>query len=218
MVAYKKRGSRRQRGGNLGNTYAFGAPITPGAPIGNTAEVIPQSSCMAAQRFGMVNFPTTGLGLPGMGGGGRRKKQRGGRYSFDLAAPLTGSAGPGLGGIPQVMRIPCEAAVSNPLNAVQMGGVGGVDSAFYAAPTAGYGNTPSSWVGSTGAPSMLQTPYEARTTPPVCFKTGGGRNKRNTRAKKPSRKASRKAKKPSRKAKKPSRKAKKSSRKANKRR
>jgi hypothetical protein len=82
------------------------------------------------------------------------------------------------------MRIPCEAAVSNPLNPVQMGGVGGVDSAFYAAPTAGYTNTPSSWVGSTGAPSLLQTPYDARTTPPVCFKTGGGR-----RGKKASRKA-----------------------------
>jgi hypothetical protein len=175
----------RQRGGNLGHTYSFGGPITPGAPIGNTAEVIPQSSCLATPRFGEVSFPTTGLGLPGMSGGARRKKkrgtrgkkQRGGRYSFDLSAPLNPSAGPGFGGIPQVMRIPCEAAVSNPLNPVQLGGVGGVDSAFYAAPTAGYGNTPSSWVGSTGAPSMLQTPYEARTTPPVCFKTGGGKKK-----------------------------------------
>ena len=174
--------SRRQRGGNLGHTYAFGGPITPGAPIGNTAEVIPQSSCLATPRFGEVSFPTTGLGLPGMSGGARRKntrgkKQRGGRYSFDLSAPLNPSAGPGFGGIPQVMRIPCEAAVSNPLNPVQLGGVGGVDSAFYAAPTAGYSNTPSSWVGSTGAPSMLQTPYDARTTPPVCFKTGGARKK-----------------------------------------
>jgi hypothetical protein len=82
------------------------------------------------------------------------------------------------------MRIPCEAAVHNPLNPVQMGGVGGIDSAFYAAPTAGYTNTPSSWVGSTGSPSLLQTPYEARTTPPVCFKTGGGRKKASRRAKK----------------------------------
>jgi hypothetical protein len=190
--------SRKQRGGNLGNTYSFGGPITPGAPIGNTAEVLSQSSCLATPRFGAVSFPTTGLGLPGMGGGGRRgkkrgkrgtrvKKQRGGRYSFDLSMPLAPSAGPGFGGIPQVMRIPCEAATHNPLNPVQMGGVGGVDSAFYAAPTAGYSNTPSSWVGSTGAPSMLQTPYEARTTPPVCFKTGGGRRKATRRGKKGSR-------------------------------
>jgi hypothetical protein len=192
----------RQRGGNLGHTYSFGGPITPGAPIGNTAEVIPQSSCLATPRFGEVSFPTTGLGLPGMSGGARRKKrgtrgkkQRGGRYSFDLSAPLNPSAGPGFGGIPQVMRIPCEAAVSNPLNPVQLGGVGGVDSAFYAAPTAGYGNTPSSWVGSTGAPSMLQTPYEARTMPPVCFKTGGGkktrRGKKSTRRGKKGKKGSR---------------------------
>lgn len=191
----------RQRGGNLGHTYSFGGPITPGAPIGNTAEVIPQSSCLATPRFGEVSFPTTGLGLPGMSGGARRKKtrgkkQRGGRYSFDLSAPLNPSAGPGFGGIPQVMRIPCEAAVHNPLNPVQLGGVGGVDSAFYAAPTAGYGNTPSSWVGSTGAPSMLQTPYEARTTPPVCFKTGGGKKK--TRRGKKSTRRGKKAKKGSR--------------------
>ena len=187
----KRSTRRKQRGGGLGQTYGFGGPITPGAPIGNTAEVIPSSSCMAAQRFGMVATPTTGLGLPGMSGGSRRSKQRGGRYSFDLSSPMPGAAAPWAGGIPQVMRIPCEAAVHNPLNPVQMGGVGGVDSAFYAAPTAGYTNTPSAWVGSTGAPSLLQTPYEARTTPPVCFKTGGGRRKARRKA---SRKASRKAK------------------------
>ena len=187
----KRSTRRKQRGGGLGQTYGFGGPITPGAPIGNTAEVIPASSCMAAQRFGMVATPTTGLGLPGMSGGSRRSKQRGGRYSFDLSSPMPGAAAPWAGGIPQVMRIPCEAAVHNPLNPVQMGGVGGVDSAFYAAPTAGYTNTPSAWVGSTGAPSLLQTPYEARTTPPVCFKTGGGRRKARRKA---SRKASRKAK------------------------
>lgn len=184
----KRSTRRKQRGGGLGQTYSFGGPITPGAPIGNTAEVIPASSCMAAQRFGMVATPTTGLGLPGMSGGSRRRKQRGGRYSFDLTSPTPGAAAPWAGGIPPVMRIPCEAAVHNPLNPVQMGGVGGVDSAFYAAPTAGYTNTPSAWVGSTGAPSLLQTPYEARTTPPVCFKTGGGRRKA------PRRKASRKSK------------------------
>ena len=167
---------RRQRGGNLGQTYSFGGPITPGAPIGNTATVIPQSSCLAAESYGRVAFPTTGLGLPGMSGGSRRK-QRGGRYSFDLSTPMPGAAAPWAGGPPPVMRIPCEAAVSNPLNPVQMGGVGGVDSAFYAAPTAGYTNTPSSWVGSTGAPSLLQTPYDARSLPPVCTKTGGGRRK-----------------------------------------
>jgi hypothetical protein len=78
------------------------------------------------------------------------------------------------------MSIPCESARPNPLN-VQLGGVGGVDSAFYAAPTAGYTNTPSTWVGTTGAPSMLQTPYDARTINPACLKTGGGRRRSKRR-------------------------------------
>ena len=190
-----RRRTGKQRGGNLGHTFGFGGPITPGAPIGNTAEVITKSSCLATPRFGEVSFPTTGLGLPGMGGGGRRKKykrtlrgrlrrrgtrQRGGRYSFDLSSALAPSAGPGLGAPPQVMRIPCESsnATMPDVTRIQSGGVGGVDSAFYAASTAGYTNTPSSWVGSTGSPSLLQTPYEARTTPPVCFKTGGGKKKK----------------------------------------
>jgi hypothetical protein len=210
-----------RRGGGLGNTYSFGENILPGAPLGNAQVVVPQSSCMATQRFGEISYPTTGLGLPGMSGGARQRnrmgrfrssrrrneagkfkgsrrrnrfgryrssrkrnargrfsgRQAGGRYSFDLTSPVPGAAAPWAGGIPPVMKIPCEAAYSNPLNPVQMGGVGGVDSAFYAAPTAGYTNNPSTWVGSTGAPSLLQTPYDARTTPPVCFKTGGGRKR-----------------------------------------
>jgi hypothetical protein len=174
-MKYNKKFSKRQRGGNLGQSYAFGGPITPGAPIGNTAEVLPMSSCMATQRFGEISYPTTGLGLPGMSGGKRR--QEGGRYSFDLSAPVPAAAAPWAGGPPPVMRIPCESSITtaNPLN--QHGGVGGVDSAFYAAPTAGYTNVASTWLGSTGSPSLLQTPYEARTTPPVCFKTGGGKRR-----------------------------------------
>jgi hypothetical protein len=171
-----RKGSRKAMcGGNLGNIVTFGAPLTPEAPIGNTSTVVPQSSCLAENRFGMVDFPTTRLGLPGMSGG---RRQRGGRYSFDLSQPEPVAAAPWAGGIPPVMRIPCESAVANPLNPVQMGGVGGIDSAFYAAPTAGYTNVPSSWVGTTGAPSLLQTPYDARTMNPACLKTGGGKRRR----------------------------------------
>jgi hypothetical protein len=179
---------KKQQGGNLGHSYTFGAPIVPG--LGNAAEVIPQSSCMATSRFGMIPTPQTGLGLPGMSGGFRKgkgkgkksRKQRGGRYSFDLANPVPGGAAPWAGGIPQVMRIPCESAVANPMNPRQLGGAPG-DVAFYAAPTAGYTNTPSTWLGSTGAPSMLQTPYDARSMPPVCTKTGGGLRKKASRRK-----------------------------------
>jgi hypothetical protein len=191
-----RRGSRRQRGGGAGiGGYTFGGPITPGAPIGNTAEVLPMDSCLAVQRPGMIS-PSTGQGqgLPGMSGGrrrrGSRRMQRGGRYTFDLSAPLAPAA-PWAGGIPQAVRIPCEGSIPNPLNpgphtpstqpAIQSGGVGGVDSAYYAAPTAGYSNMPSSWVGSTGAPSLLQQPYDARTLNPACLKTGGGKRRRKQR-------------------------------------
>jgi hypothetical protein len=182
-----RRGRKGLRGGGLGQSYTFGAPIVDG--LGNAQEVVPISSCLAAARPGMVPTPTTGLGLPGLSGGGRRgsrkggrrtRKQRGGRYSFDLSQQITPAA-PWAGGIPQVIKIPCEAATHNPLNAVQRGGVGGIDSAFYSAPTAGYSNQPSTWVGSTGAPSLIQTPYEARTLNPACLKTGGGRRRGSRR-------------------------------------
>lgn len=211
----RRRQSRRQGGGGLGNSYTFGAPIVPG--LGNSAEVVPFSSCLATPRPGEVSLPSSGLGLPGLSGGGKRRRgakrrdgkkgvtlkdyqkffasyrakrrgtQRGGRYSFDLSYQPTPAA-PWAGGIPNVVRIPCEGSTPNPLNPgphtpstqppIQSGGVGGVDSAFYAAPTAGYTNQPSTWVGSTGAPSLLQIPYEARTLNPACLKTGGGKSKR----------------------------------------
>jgi len=103
---------------------------------------------------------------------------RGGRYSFDLGSASTIAAGTPWGtGIPQVMSIPCESARSNPLN-LQAGGVGGIDSALYTAPTAGYMNTPSTWVASTGAPVQIQTPYAAGTLNPACMKTGGARRRK----------------------------------------
>jgi hypothetical protein len=81
------------------------------------------------------------------------------------------------------MSIPCESARSNPLN-LQQGGVGGVDSAYYVAPTAGYTNNPSTWVGAAGAPVQIQTPYDARSMNQACLKTGGGRRKKKNTSKK----------------------------------
>lgn len=193
----RRRGRRvyKHRGGGLGNSYTLGAPIIPGVDTG--ISFTPQSSCLAETRPGtLFNYAPAGAGgLPGMSGGSRRRRgsrrngkgkrkgsrrvrQRGGRYGFDLSTSAEFGGTPWGSGIPQVMKIPCEAAVHNPLNPVQMGGVGGVDSAFYAAPTAGYTNTTSSWVGSTGAPSLLQTPYDARTMNQACLKTGGGKRMR----------------------------------------
>lgn len=191
-----RRGTRRMKGGGLGQSYGFtGAPVLGGVDTGLSWS--PQSSCMAAQRFGTIQPPQNGLGLPGLSGGGRknkRKSQKGGRYGFDLSQQIA-PATPFLGGIPPVQKIPCEAATPNPLNPRPMTGgagaplgysnIGDTDSARYIAPTAGYTNTPSTWVGSTGSPSLLQTPYEARTMNPACLKTGGGsrrhRNKKYRR-------------------------------------
>jgi hypothetical protein len=126
-----------------------------------------------------------------MGGGGRAgrtrrgrgRKQQGGRYSFDLTDSSTFGGTPYTSGIPQVMKIAPEGPIHNPLNPVQMGGVQTLGGAAYFAPTAGYSNTPSTWVGATGAPSLLQTPYDARSYNPACLKTGGGRRKATRRGK-----------------------------------
>jgi hypothetical protein len=186
---------KKLRGGGLGQSYSFNpAPLIRGVDTGISFQ--PESSCMASVRPGTIVGGVGGAGgLPGMGGGARRRRQRktrgprrqrGGRYSFDLGQNSLIGAGPPWGaGIPQVMSIPCESARSNPLN-LQAGGVGGIDSASYVAPTAGYTNNPSTWVASAGAPVMIQTPYQAGTMNSACLKTGGARrrsrNKRRARS------------------------------------
>jgi len=201
---------RRQSGGD-GNSYSFGAAVTPGAPY--ASEVMRGSSCMAADRPGMIaGYSPPGLGgLPGMAGGGRRrrghkrsghkrshkrsykrsgykrggrsmKRLRGGRYMVSGAPfPESSSVGPNV--FAPVAKMGCN---------YQGGGGGlGADNLAYAAPTAGYGNNPSSWVGATGAPVLLQAPYDARTMNQACIKTGGGR-RRSKRSKRSRSKRSRK--------------------------
>lgn len=192
------RKTRNHRGGGLGQTYTFNStPLVAGVDTGLSFK--PESSCMASMRPGtIVGAPLGNGGLPGMGGGGRRKrgtrrrngkkqgsrrrkqKQKGGRYSFDLSASTTFGGTPWGSGIPQVMSIPCESARPNPLN-LQAGGVGGIDSAFYVAPTAGYTNNPSTWVGAAGAPVQIQTPYDAGSMNQACLKTGGGAKRKGTK-------------------------------------
>jgi len=174
MVATRK---RRQRGGD-GNSYSFGAAVAPGAPY--ASEVVQGSSCMAAARSGMISgYSPPGLGgLPGMAGGRRRskrtkrskskrskrtKRQRGGRYMIAPAAyPADSSSGPNVFA-PVVKGNSCESQIG-----------GGADTLAYYAPTAGYTNNPSPWVASTGAPVLIQAPYEARSMNPACLTTGGG--------------------------------------------
>jgi hypothetical protein len=186
---------RRQRGGDSA-AYSFGPAVSAGAPY--AAEVVPQEACQAVQRPGfLTNYSAGSGGLPGLSGGARRRlrrgrgrrgtrknhkgkgrrrgtlKQRGGRYTMDVAN-TTGGPNPFV----PVARAGCEGGSINTLPKelqVQAGGVGGIDSAYYAAPTAGYTNTPSTWTSSTGTPSMLQIPEAARTMNPACLKTGGRR-------------------------------------------
>ena len=189
MVATRK---RRQNGGD-GNSYSFGAAVAPGAPY--ASEVVQGSACMAAARPGMISgYSPPGLGgLPGMAGGRRRskrrgtkrskrtkskrrgtkrgkrrgtkrtKRQRGGRYMVAPAAyPADSSSGPNVFA-PVIKGNSCESQIG-----------GGADTLAYSAPTAGYTNQPSPWVASTGAPVLIQAPYEARSMNPACIKTGGG--------------------------------------------
>ena len=144
MVRRSTRKYNRYSGGGWGFT---GQSL---AGVNNYGQVnTPMGDCRAQQPPGYISSYSS-KGLPGLSGGRRRNmrggydenqvngtgalannktlmdeelvaNQSGGRYSFDLADPLPGSAAPWAGGIPTVQRIPCEAAVHNPLNK-QMGG------------------------------------------------------------------------------------------------
>ena len=178
---------RRQAGGG-GNSYSFGAAVSPGTPY--ASEVVGGASCMAANRPGMVaGYSPPGLGgLPGMAGGSRKRRRgskrgskrrrgskrmhRGGRYTIVPAAyPESSSTGPNV--YAPVSKLGCNFQ-----------GGGGADTLAYSAPTAGYGPLASSWVGQTGAPVLLQAPYEARSMNQACLKTGGGKRRRGRKTRK----------------------------------
>ena len=214
----RTRRNRKQRGAGWG----FTGDVIPG--VNNFGAVnTPIGDCRAATPPGYISPPYDGKGLPGMSGGrrNRSRRQRGGRYTFDLANPVPGAAAPWAGGIPPVQRIACEGSTPNPLNqgphtattappapsgldfmgmkggkrrrgwSLRGGGGLGSDNLAYYAPTAGYSNGPSRWVDSVGAPVLLQQPYEAKAWNPACIKTGGKR--RNSRKnRKGSRKGNRK--------------------------
>lgn len=191
----RKRSTRKQRGGG----YSFGQAVAPEAPYAQEViggpRLIPD--CLQATRPGLAGPISGSGGLPGFAGGA----MKGGRYTVDVGqGPVNGigAAGPS-GGLAVISRIGCEGGLYNtaPPGALpnpsvlktQNGGVGGVDSASYIAPTAGYSNKASDWVGSTGSPSLLQTPYDARAMNPACLKTGGRRKVRKSRKTKKSRKS-----------------------------
>jgi len=169
------------RPGTLVN-YSAGSGGLPGLTGGGTRSKRKQRG---GKRFSLKNLMKSARSFFL---GRRGKKQRGGRWTANVGATTSGP-----NPFVPVSRIACEGGMVNTsppgaapatMSFKQMGGVGGVASPYYSASTAGYGNTASTWVSSTGTPSLLQTPYEARTMNPACLKTGGGKRrnkKKNSR-------------------------------------
>jgi hypothetical protein len=156
------RKNRKTRRNQDGGAYQF-----TGASIGSVNNFAQETvgshsltpDCVSAAKSDTLGY-TGPAGLPGL--------QNGGRYGFDLSQPLGGGT-PFSSGIPQVVSIPCEASTTRQ--------EGGGEEVYYA-PTAGYESKASGWVGSTGAPVMIQQPYDAGAMNPACLKTGGARTKR----------------------------------------
>lgn len=109
----------------------------------------------------------------------------GGRWGF-VNPEVVGSSGIALGGRDHIACVPNVHNSLNPgtettITAPQRGGVGGPDSMFYRAPTAGYANVPSGTLNDGKTPFLVQVPYEARASNPACSHTGGKRKSRKTR-------------------------------------
>ncbi len=92
---------KRNMHGGGSTVYSLAGPLLPSIPLNNAYPVVNDVGCGAAARP-MVNPGQAGL--PGMSGGSRRgkrrgrktarrsKKQRGGRYTFDLSPQMVGQA------------------------------------------------------------------------------------------------------------------------------
>jgi hypothetical protein len=131
----KARCKRNQSGGGAGGGWGFPAGSSPAAfntTVQNPIIADPIGNCRAAVRPGFIAGGYESLrhpgGLPGMNGGGRRRRggrkgkksrggrrfvQSGGRYGFDVSAgsPAMGGTPWGTGYAP-VSAIPCEASRS----------------------------------------------------------------------------------------------------------
>lgn len=106
--------------------------------------------------------------------GGQRKRRgiHGGRYGFSLSDSVLDASRGIVGGIPQAVRIPCEASRSMAGGAFPSIDVGrAADAMAYHTPTAGYGNEMTK---GGNVPLMIQAPYAAK----ACV---GGRRSRKSR-------------------------------------
>jgi len=167
------------RGGGGGSGWTMGGPLLPGSGTDMTTNQR-YDACLSAARPGQIPFSQTG-GLPGM---------KGGAYTNNLSAAT-------LGGFAQIDRDTshCMPNHSNPLNngRIQGGGAavgpGGGSLLASAAPileehTARYTTSPSQWVGSTGAPVLLNVPLDGKMWSKACTQTGGRRKNKKNKSKK----------------------------------
>ena len=124
----RNRKTRRLRGGGFGFTGAASIPGTPGT-VSNPQVFTALGDCRATEPGYWIPQSSYGAyekGLPGMNGGRRKRrrtnrKQRGGRYTFDLSPPSVNGVAPNAaawwaGTYPPVQRIACEGSTPNPLN------------------------------------------------------------------------------------------------------
>ncbi len=114
------------KGGGWGFTGPSSIPGVPGT-VSNPQVFTGIGDCRATEPGYWIpqsSYGTYEKGLPGMSGGRRRRtnrKQKGGRYTFDLSQPSVDGVSPNAaawwaGTYPPVQRIACEGSTPNPLN------------------------------------------------------------------------------------------------------
>jgi hypothetical protein len=123
---HKVRRHRAHRGGGWGFTGPSSIPGTPGT-VSNPQVFTGIGDCRAVQPgydIPYSQYANSFKGLPGMSGGKRTRKQRGGRYGFfpeGVSDVSPNGAAWWAGTYPPVQRIACEGTSQNPLNPTHTG-------------------------------------------------------------------------------------------------
>ncbi len=217
--------NKNLQGGGLGNSYTMGEMISRGNFVNETYSSCGAMSRPGALTTAQIG--TFKGGLPGLSGGSRRRHRKhkgtrnmrkgrkhrgtrrmhGGRYGMSMDGPEFTALGPRGGMMATAERTHCESGVAPHISqttptAPALRGGGALQLAptpFLQEQTAGYSQSPSTFLGATGAPIMLNNPVGGRMGVPACAQTGGRRRKHSKVHRKSSRKTQRKHRKSSRK-------------------
>lgn len=160
VVKRKGRKALKHSGGGQGSGIEPGGPLTPGLANGLMVHRS-YDSCASSLRPGQISY-SAGRGVAGMSGGA---------YTNNLSSPIAGLA--------QIDKIPCAPT--------QRGGVGlaaAKDMGVYEAHTARYTGEPSQFVGSTGAPILLNRPLDGAAWSRSCSQTAGSRRRKAKKSRK----------------------------------